>query len=182
MIAEPLSTENDKFVYRIRLVSRIPWRIRRDAARCLRTVRKLASTLADEIPEDSLLSQLGAHRVQFACSMLVPGVKADTVLVMDEASQMRNATVTAPQWDGKRREITMVREDTDGALRGRLDVRFQLELADAPKLSGESVVALLGAAISEAAEIIEVIEVTEVQVAGSDALAEKSVSPDPSPD
>ena len=73
---------------------------------------------------------------------------------MDGSHQAHGAAMMAPEWDSRRREVFVLRQDPLTNLKGRLDVRFQVEFAGDADLQGESAVALIGESILEAGSLI----------------------------
>jgi hypothetical protein len=154
MIAEPSATDPGRDVYSFRMDKPIPWKIRWLAKRLLRLLRRIA----DRLPErrvDGALEKVRRYDARFLHPALVPGARATTELQLDGKSLPR-AAISAPTWSPETREISVVGQDPEGGLKGRVEVRFQLELSgqdhQAPR---QSVIALTGAAIWEAEQLLE---------------------------
>ena len=152
MLAEPSATEPGRDVYSFRMDRRVPRKIRRRARRLLRLLRRIAAALPDR-PADGALEKIRRYEPPFLRPVLVPGARAATELQLDGES-LPGAAISAPTWSPSTREISVVGQDPDGGLKGKVEVRFQLELSgqEAPR---QSVVALTGAAIWEAEQLLQ---------------------------
>jgi hypothetical protein len=153
MRAAPSADNADEDVYRFRLSRRIPRSLMTHARRSLRALDSLAECL--DPPQDGMLTRLSRLRVHLWRPLLLPGVRAGTVLNIDTRFHAPRASLDAPVWNPKRREVTVARRDPGSEFRGRMEVAFHLEFADAPDLQGQSANALLGVALSEAERLID---------------------------
>ncbi len=154
MIAESSAAEPGRDVYSFRMDRPVPRKIHRLAKRLLRVLRRIAAVLPER-PVDGALEKVRCHDVPFFGPALVPGARAATELKLDGKS-LPGAAISAPTWSPSTSEISVVGQDPEGGLSGRVEVRFQLELPgqdhEAPR---QSVVALTGAAIWEAEQLLE---------------------------
>ena len=138
--------------YRFRLTRRLPRVLKTHARRSLRALRSLAKTVP--LPEDSLAEKLSRIRIRPWRRVLIPGARAGTLLDIAGRFHAPRASLSAPEWDPRRREITVVQSDPNGEFRGRVEVSFQLEFAD-ETFQGQSAIALLGAALREIELVID---------------------------
>jgi len=154
MVAEPSATEPGGDVYSFKMDRPIPWKVRRLTRRLLRLLRRIADALPER-PVDGALEKVRRYDPPFHRPALVPGARAATELTLDGES-LPGAAISAPTWSPSTKEISVVGQDPEGGLRGRVEVRFQLELSgqdhQAPR---QSIVALTGAAIWEAEQLLE---------------------------
>jgi hypothetical protein len=86
---------------------------------------------------------------------IVAGARAATELKLDGESLPGEATIGAPIWSPSTKEVSVVGQDPKGGLKGRVEVRFQLQLSGRNAPSHQSVVALTGAAIWEAEQLLD---------------------------
>lgn len=156
MGAAPSRDNSDEDLYRFRLTRRIPRALHSHARRSLRALRPLAEAL--DASEHSLLRKLSEHRRSRWRALLIPGVRAGTVLDMDGQFHSPAASLDAPVWNARKREVTVVRRDPGIEFHGRMEVKFQLEFADAVDLQAQSAIVLLGAALREAELLIDGME------------------------
>ena len=152
MLAEPSATEPGRDVYSFRMDRRIPWGIRRRARRLLRLLKQIAAALPER-PADGALEKIRRYETPLFRPALVPGARATTELQLDGRA-LPGAAISAPNWSPSTREISVVGQDPDAGLRGKVEVRFQLEL-NCQEASRQSVVALTGAAIWEAEQLLQ---------------------------
>ncbi len=154
MIAEPSNSAPDSDLYRFRLDRPIPRRIHRLTRRLLKVLRRIAEALPDR-PADGALERIRRHESPLLRQAIVPGVRAATELQLDGESLPGAATIGAPIWSPSTGEVSVVGQDPDGGLKGRVAVRFHLELSGRSALPRQSVVALTGAALWEAEQLLE---------------------------
>lgn len=177
MIAQPSATEPDRDVYTFRMERSVPWKIRWQARRLLKALRRLASALPDR-PSEGALERIRCYRPPLLRATLVPGARAATELQLD-GRMLPGATISAPTWSPVAREVSVVGQDPEGGLRGRVEVRFQLELSGqhepAPR---QSVVALTGAAIWEAQQMMQRAEAAQKRPAPVQAARRKTQDDD----
>ena len=164
MIAQPSATEPGRDVYSFKMDRSIPWKIRWRARRLLRVLRRLANALPER-PADGALEKVRRYSPPWLRPSLVTGARAATELQLD-GSMLPGASISAPIWSPRTREISVVGQDPDGGLRGRVEVRFQLELSGQDdRTQRQSVVALTGAAIWEAQQIVQRAEASQARPA-----------------
>ena len=154
LIAEPSASAPDSDVYRFRLDRPIPRRVRRLSRRLLRVLRRIGEALPDR-PADGALEKVRRHETPLLRPSIVAGARAATELSLDGESLPGEATIGAPIWSPSTKEVSVVGQDPKGGLKGRVEVRFQLELSGRNARPRQSVVALTGAAIWEAEQLLE---------------------------
>ena len=154
MIAQASATEPGRDVYSFKMDRSIPWKIRWLTRRLLKVLRRLADALPER-PADGALEKVRCYSTPWLRPSLVAGARAATELQLD-GSVLPGATMSAPTWSPSTREVSVVGHDPGGGLKGRVEVRFQLELSGQRyPAQRQSVVALTGAAIWEAQQILE---------------------------
>jgi hypothetical protein len=151
MLAEPSATEPGRDVYSFRMDRRIPWGIRLRARRLLRLLKRIAAALPER-PSDGALEKIRRYEAPFFRPALVLGARATTELQLD-GSSLPDAAISAPTWSPSTGEISVVGQDPNAGLRGKMEVRFQLEL-NCQVTPRQSVVALTGAATWEAEQLL----------------------------
>ena len=154
MVAHASATEPGRDHYSFKMDRSIPWKIRWQARRLLKVLRRLAKALPER-PADGALEKLRRYQPPLVRPTLVPGARATTELQMD-GRMLTGATISAPIWSPSTTEVSVVGQDPDGGLRGRVEVRYQLELSGGDdSLQRQSLLALTGAAIWEAQQMMQ---------------------------
>ena len=140
--------------YRVRIADAVPRKVQSLAWEVVRALRSALEQAPEAGAGADLLDALDELCRVPRRRFLVPEVKAKTELAMAEHVHAHPASLHAPEWNPKRREVTILYKDPEVLFKGRIAVEFYLALGGSPELRGHSAVAVLHSRLQQVREIV----------------------------
>ena len=139
----PHATQPDYDVYRFKLVRPVPRKVQRLARQTITALYRAQEQIQDQPDDSGILDALHDQLGFPGKKLLVPGVRAKTVLAMDGNVHAHPAMLQAPEWHPSDREVTILRRDPDSRFKGKVRVEFYFEFVGLADLKGQSALTVL---------------------------------------